>query len=88
MTSSAFRCMHGVGGSFDVLAGVTWRAPRVWQRLGMEWAYRFIQEPAGSGKRYLATNSAFVVLLARERFVRHRRIYRPSRRAATGGRDG
>ena len=36
---------HGVGGSFDVLAGVTRRAPAAWQRLGMEWLYRVLQEP-------------------------------------------
>lgn len=32
--------LHGVGGSFDVLAGVTKRAPASWQQLGMECAYR------------------------------------------------
>jgi N-acetylglucosaminyldiphosphoundecaprenol N-acetyl-beta-D-mannosaminyltransferase len=37
--------LHGVGGSFDVLAGVTRRAPLRWQRMGLEWAYRLLQEP-------------------------------------------
>ena len=36
---------HGVGGSFDVLAGKAKRAPAIWQRLGLEWLYRVIQEP-------------------------------------------
>lgn len=35
----------GVGGSFDVLAGKVKRAPLLWQRLGVEWLYRLIQEP-------------------------------------------
>ncbi|WP_134742386.1 WecB/TagA/CpsF family glycosyltransferase [Nocardioides sp. 503] len=57
---------HGVGGSFDVLAGVTSRAPRSWQRLGMEWAYRVAQEPRRLGRRYLVTNLAFVGLVGVE----------------------
>jgi len=35
----------GVGGSFDVLAGKTKRAPLLWQSLGLEWLYRVKQEP-------------------------------------------
>ncbi|OGS25879.1 MAG: hypothetical protein A2297_04385 [Elusimicrobia bacterium RIFOXYB2_FULL_48_7] len=35
----------GVGGSFDVISGKLKRAPRLMQALGMEWFYRFIQEP-------------------------------------------
>jgi N-acetylglucosaminyldiphosphoundecaprenol N-acetyl-beta-D-mannosaminyltransferase len=58
---------HGVGGSFDVLAGVVRRAPEMWQRLGMEWAFRVVQEPRRLWKRYLTTNTTFLVLLARER---------------------
>lgn len=58
--------IHGVGGSFDVLAGVTRRAPLSWQRLGLEWAYRLKQEPRRLWRRYLGTNSAFLVLVGRE----------------------
>lgn len=58
--------MHGVGGSFDVLAGVTKRAPERWQRMGLEWAYRTLQEPRRMWKRYLTTNTQFMVLLGRE----------------------
>jgi N-acetylglucosaminyldiphosphoundecaprenol N-acetyl-beta-D-mannosaminyltransferase len=35
----------GVGGAFDFVAGVTVRAPRWMQRLGLEWLHRLIQEP-------------------------------------------
>jgi N-acetylglucosaminyldiphosphoundecaprenol N-acetyl-beta-D-mannosaminyltransferase len=58
--------MHGVGGSFDVLAGVTKRAPERWQRMGLEWAYRTLQEPRRMWKRYLTTNTRFMILLGRE----------------------
>ena len=57
---------HGVGGSFDILAGVTKRAPERWQRMGMEWAYRLVQEPGRMWKRYLRTNVLFSVMIARE----------------------
>ncbi len=58
--------VHGVGGSFDVLAGVTERAPESWQRAGMEWAYRLKQEPRRLARRYLTTNTAFLALTLRE----------------------
>jgi N-acetylglucosaminyldiphosphoundecaprenol N-acetyl-beta-D-mannosaminyltransferase len=35
----------GVGGSVDVLAGARRRAPRLVQRIGLEWLVRFVQEP-------------------------------------------
>jgi N-acetylglucosaminyldiphosphoundecaprenol N-acetyl-beta-D-mannosaminyltransferase len=60
------KVVHGVGGSFDVLAGVVKRAPRIWQRMGCEWLYRALQEPRRLGRRYLTTNVAFVGLVARE----------------------
>jgi N-acetylglucosaminyldiphosphoundecaprenol N-acetyl-beta-D-mannosaminyltransferase len=58
--------VHGVGGSFDVLAGLTRRAPTWCQKHGLEWLYRAWQEPARLGRRYLSTNMAFIALVARE----------------------
>ena len=63
------RVVHGVGGSFDILAGVTKRAPASWQRWGVEWLYRALQEPRRLGRRYLTTNTAFLLMTARE-FIR------------------
>ncbi|MET8946687.1 WecB/TagA/CpsF family glycosyltransferase [Streptomyces sp. NPDC004542] len=60
------RVVHGVGGSFDILAGVTKRAPESWQRWGMEWLYRAVQEPRRLGRRYLTTNASFLLMTARE----------------------
>jgi N-acetylglucosaminyldiphosphoundecaprenol N-acetyl-beta-D-mannosaminyltransferase len=54
----------GVGGSFDVIAGLRKRAPRFVQRLGLEWAYRLAQEPRRLFMRYLVTNSQFLGLIA------------------------
>jgi N-acetylglucosaminyldiphosphoundecaprenol N-acetyl-beta-D-mannosaminyltransferase len=61
--------IHGVGGSFDVLAGLVRRAPRTWQRLGLEWLYRAAQEPRRLGRRYLTTNMAFLAIVARARLL-------------------
>jgi N-acetylglucosaminyldiphosphoundecaprenol N-acetyl-beta-D-mannosaminyltransferase len=61
------KVVHGVGGSFDVFAGEVKRAPVAWQRIGLEWLYRALQEPRRLGKRYLTTNVAFVSLVIRER---------------------
>ena len=60
----------GSGGSFDVVAGAVKRAPALWQRLGMEWFWRVVQEPRRLWKRYLTTNARFVAMVARERFRR------------------
>ncbi|MDD5489010.1 MAG: WecB/TagA/CpsF family glycosyltransferase, partial [Candidatus Omnitrophica bacterium] len=56
----------GVGGSFDVVAGVTRRAPVWMQKSGLEWFYRFSQEPARMWKRYIPGNMRFIGLVCRE----------------------
>lgn len=62
----------GVGGSFDVIAGLTRRAPRIVQRLGLEWAYRIAQEPRRLAGRYARTNGVFLKLVAEELVHRRR----------------
>jgi len=56
----------GVGGSIDIVAGVTRRAPRWLQAAGLEWLVRLLQEPRRLGRRYLVTNVRFLALLGRE----------------------
>ncbi|MDG5801066.1 WecB/TagA/CpsF family glycosyltransferase [Marinilabiliaceae bacterium ANBcel2] len=58
----------GVGGSFDVVAGITKRAPRWIQKIGLEWFFRFIQEPRRMWRRYLVGNSKFIMLVLKSRF--------------------
>jgi N-acetylglucosaminyldiphosphoundecaprenol N-acetyl-beta-D-mannosaminyltransferase len=53
----------GVGGSFDILAGVTRRAPWQLQQLGLEWLYRVYQEPGRMWWRYAKTNTLFAGIL-------------------------
>lgn len=55
----------GVGGSFDVLSGLTKRAPKFWQDLHLEWFYRLLKEPTRF-KRMLAIPK-FMHLIQKEK---------------------
>jgi N-acetylglucosaminyldiphosphoundecaprenol N-acetyl-beta-D-mannosaminyltransferase len=55
----------GVGGTFDVAAGKVKRAPLWMQRSGLEWFYRFLQEPRRMFRRYFVEDVAFFGLLAK-----------------------
>lgn len=66
----------GVGGSFDIWAGKTRRAPEWMQRAGLEWLYRVIQEPRRMWRRYLVGNTRFLLLVLRESW-KARRPTRP-----------
>ena len=61
--------MLAVGAAFDYHAGKLARAPLWLQRLGLEWFYRLIQEPRRLWRRYLVTNSIFIYLYLKHRFV-------------------
>jgi N-acetylglucosaminyldiphosphoundecaprenol N-acetyl-beta-D-mannosaminyltransferase len=58
----------GVGGSFDVVAGKVNRAPVWMQKVGLEWFYRFAQEPRRMWKRYTVGNYRFIKLVMKEYF--------------------
>lgn len=66
----------GVGGSFDIVAGETRRAPGWMQKLGLEWFYRFLQEPRRMFKRYFVGNLTFISLVLKDK---HRRGRSPVR---------
>ena len=48
-----------LGASFDFVAGTAKRAPKIWQRLGMEWAHRMFSDPGRLVPRY-ASNAKFL----------------------------
>lgn len=54
--------VQGVGGSFDVLAGIIERAPKWMQNYGLEWLYRVLQEPRRLFWRYFSTNIKFIMI--------------------------
>jgi len=57
----------GVGGTFDVWAGVTKRAPEWAQAWGLEWLFRLLQEPKRMWRRYLVGNTRFLLVVLRRR---------------------
>lgn len=67
-------CM-GVGGSFDIIAGRTKRAPLWMQKSGLEWIYRIYQEPGRMWKRYAKTNPIFIWIVLRE-YIQLKRLSR------------
>lgn len=60
----------GVGGSFDVIAGFTMRAPLWAQLAGLEWVFRLLQEPRRMARRYLVGNTKFLCLTLRHKMGR------------------
>jgi len=54
--------MLGVGAAFDFHAGVKSQAPLGMQKIGMEWLFRFANEPRRLWRRYLYHNPRFIFL--------------------------
>lgn len=52
--------MIGIGGSLDVWSGVVKRAPKVFQKLGLEWLYRTVTQPERF-KRIFPTLPLFLI---------------------------
>jgi len=58
--------MVGVGAAFGFHAGTVRRAPQWVQRLSLEWLHRLLSEPRRLWRRYLTTNTLFLVAAARQ----------------------
>lgn len=54
----------GVGGLFDFYSGSISRAPEWMREMGLEWAYRMLQEPGRLWKRYVIGNPLFLMRAA------------------------
>ena len=59
------RLLVGLGGSLDVFAGQVKRAPKAFQKLGLEWFYRLCRQPSRIGR--MAKLPLFLVSAAGER---------------------
>ena len=68
--------MLGVGASIDFYAGEIREAPKILQKIGLEWLYRLIQEPGRLWHRYLLLNPRFIfqALLQLSGLKKNRRI--------------
>ncbi|MNI90232.1 putative N-acetylmannosaminyltransferase [compost metagenome] len=58
--------MMGVGGSFDVISGKTKRAPKLFQKLRLEWFYRLLREPSRAGRMLALPKFALKVITDKE----------------------
>lgn len=59
-------CSIGVGGVFDIEAGIFKRAPSWIQNIGLEWLFRLVQEPRRLLKRYFIVNILFIFYVFKE----------------------
>ncbi|MCX8481076.1 MAG: WecB/TagA/CpsF family glycosyltransferase [Sediminibacterium sp.] len=60
----------GVGGAFSVTAGLIKRAPKWMQNYGLEWFYRFLQEPKRLFKRYFIEAPPFFYYVLKQKFTK------------------
>lgn len=58
------KILVGVGAAFDLLTGRVRQAPRWVQRAGLEWLFRFTQEPRRLARRYIVNNPLFIARAA------------------------
>lgn len=73
--------MVGVGAAFDFHAGTVRRAPAWMQARGLEWLHRLASEPRRLWRRYLVTNSVFVVAALAQWLLGPRAVQRSESRA-------
>lgn len=66
MNELDIKVYQGVGGSFDVLSGMVKRAPKGWQKLGLEWLYRLIDNPKRIGRQMNLVKFMFYVLFGKK----------------------
>lgn len=55
----------GLGGSLDVFAGVSQRAPDIFIKLGLEWFYRLLKEPSRIGRMMVLPKFLLIVIARR-----------------------
>ena len=68
--------MIGVGAAFDYHAGTVKRAPLWAQQHGLEWLFRLAAEPRRLFKRYMVTNTLFMLGIARQLMWDRREVVR------------
>ena len=59
-------CIGAVGAVFDFYAGTKRRSPAIWQKLGLEWLHRLLQEPSRMWRRNFISTPRFLGIVLRE----------------------
>ncbi|MFA5524410.1 MAG: WecB/TagA/CpsF family glycosyltransferase [Tissierellales bacterium] len=60
----------GNGGTVDILAGTVKRAPRIYQKLGIEWLYRLIKDPKRIKRQMVLPLFVLIVLFSKDDIVK------------------
>jgi N-acetylglucosaminyldiphosphoundecaprenol N-acetyl-beta-D-mannosaminyltransferase len=87
LAATGVKLAMGVGGLFDYYSGRIPRAPQWVREIGMEWAFRLVQEPRRLWQRYVVGNVVFLVRLGWWRVRGARDVGRGARDSAFGARD-
>jgi len=61
------KVLAGVGGSLDVMSGKVKRAPKIFQKLHLEWFYRLLRQPSRIWRQRVLVKFIFTVLFSRRR---------------------
>lgn len=59
--------MIGVGGCIDIFAGVVKRAPKMWQKMRLEWMYRLLSQPSRWRRQLVLPKFVLTVLTDKNR---------------------
>ncbi|NOY16341.1 MAG: WecB/TagA/CpsF family glycosyltransferase [Gammaproteobacteria bacterium] len=62
------RFIGAIGAVFDFYVGCVRRSPPIFQRLGLEWLPRFLQEPRRLWRRNFISNPTFMCRVLREKY--------------------
>ncbi len=57
-----------VGAGLEFISGIKQRAPKVFRRFGLEWFFRFLQEPGRLWRRYLIGIPQFIIIVVKQKF--------------------
>jgi len=59
-----------IGATLDFIAGDVRRAPKLFRDNGLEWLWRFFQEPRRLWRRYLIRGPRFLIIAIKELFIK------------------
>ena len=63
------KVIMGLGGSLDVFAGAVKRAPKGFQKLGLEWLYRLLKQPSRAGRMLALPKFGMTVLFHGKKYL-------------------
>ena len=74
---SGVKIWMALGATIDFEAGNVKRAPKIWQKMYMEWFYRFLQEPKRMYKRYFVDDPKFFWLFLKQLLGLYKNPFEP-----------